>query len=367
MRIRNLVSKELIQLRRDWLMLVLIILGPTLELVLLAQSTGRGITHLPTVVVDQDHSQISRQIVAAIDNTQELDVVAYLDSPDQVKTWLDQGQAILAVILPDGLEADLVGARSSPEVQLIDDGSNSVSGSNALSAASGAINAFLARRAAAMSGGQTLDLRIQVRYNPTLNVRQFAVTAQLGFIVYQVTLIVASLGLTRERELGTLEQLLVTPLRRLELIAGKAIPALVIASVDFVIMWAIIVWRFGVPMRGSFALLLALSLLFIAAEIGWGLTISALSRTQQQAVLMIFVLALVDVSFSGYIVAIERMPVALQMLAQLFPLQHYLVIIRSVMLKGSGLPVVLNQVLALVALGVGSSAVAMLTLRGRLD
>jgi ABC-2 type transport system permease protein len=294
-------------------------------------------------------------------------VVAYLDSPDPAKAWLDRGQAVLAVILPDGLEADLVGARSSPEVQLIDDGSNSVSGSNALNAASGAINAFLARRAAAMPGGPTLDLRIQVRYNPTLNVRQFAVTAQLGFIVYQVTLIVASLGLTRERELGTLEQLLVTPLRRLELIAGKAIPALVIAGLDFVIMWAIIVWRFGVPMRGSFALLLALSLLFIAAEIGWGLTISALSRTQQQAVLMIFVLALVDVSFSGYLVPIENMPVALRMLAQLFPLQHYLVIIRSVMLKGSGLAVVLNQVLALVALGVGSSAVALLTLRGRLD
>jgi ABC-2 type transport system permease protein len=322
---------------------------------------------LPVVVVDQDHSQISRQIVTALDNTEELQVITYLDAPEQVNPWLERSQAALAVILPERLEADLA-ADLQPQVQLIADGSNSVVGSNALSAANGAINAYLAQRATAnVAGWPILDLRTRVRYNPTLNVRHFAVTAQLGFIVYQVALIVASLGLTRERELGTLEQLLVTPLRRLELIIGKAIPALVIAGLDFVIMWAIITRVFGVPMRGSFSLLLGLSLLFIAAEIGWGLTISALSHTQQQAVLMIFVLALVDISFSGYMVPIERMPAALQMLAQVFPMQHYLVIIRSVMLKGAGLEIVLPQVLALIVLGVGSSAVALVSLRNRLD
>ena len=366
-RIGNLASKEVIQLTRDWLMLVLIILGPTLELVLLAQSTGHGVTHLSVVIVDQDHSQVSREIVTALDNTEELDVVAYLDSPDQVNTWLERNQAALAAILPARLEADLA-ARLQPQVQLIADGSNSVVSSNALSAASGAINAYLAQRAAAnVAGWPLLDLRSRVLYNPTLNVRHFAVTAQLGFIVYQVALIVASLGLTRERELGTLEQLLVTPLRRLELIIGKAIPALVIAGVDFVIMWAIIVNVFGVPMQGSFALLLGLSLLFIAAEIGWGLTISALSHTQQQAVLMIFVLALVDISFSGYMVPIERLPVALRLFSQIFPMQHYLVIIRSVMLKGAGLAILLPEALALVILGLGSSTVALVSLRNRLD
>lgn len=362
-RIGNLATKEIIQLTRDWLMLALIILGPTLELVLLAYSTGHGVTHLPAVVVDQDHSQLSREIIAAIDNTDELDLVAYLDSPDQIADWLERNRAVLAVVLPAGLEADL--AVRSPQVRLIADGSNSVTGSNALAAASGAINAILVQRAAADS--PTLGLRTQVRYNPTLNVRYFAVTAQLGFIIYQVTVIVAALGLTRERELGTLEQLLVTPLRRIELIAGKAIPALIIAGLDFVIMWTIITRGVGVPMRGSFWLLSALSLLFIAAEIGWGLTISALSHTQQQAVLMIFVLALVDISFSGYIVPIERMPLALQMLAQLFPLQHYLVIIRAVMVKGGGLSAVWDQVLALAALGLGSGAVAMFSLRRQLD
>jgi len=366
-RIGNLAAKEIIQLTRDWLMLVLIIVGPTMELVLLARNTGQGVRHLPVVVVDQDHSEISRQLVTAMDNTDELVVVAYLDSPDEAKLWLKRGQAALAAILPRGLQADL-SARLMPEVQLVADGSNSVAGSNALTAATGAINTFLARRATqSRPGSTTLELQALVRYNPTLNVQHFAVTAQLGFIIYQVALIIASLGLTRERELGTLEQLLVTPLRRIELIVGKAIPALVIAGLDFVIMWAIVVRGFGVPMLGSFPLLLGLSLLFITAEIGWGLTISALSHTQQQAVLMIFVLALVDVSFSGYVVPVERLPAALQTLAQLFPLQHYLIIIRAVMLKGAGLPVVMNQVMALVGLGLGSGAVSLVSLRRRLD
>jgi ABC-2 type transport system permease protein len=319
------------------------------------------------VIVDQDRSEISRQLVAAMDNTDELVVAAYLDSPDQAETWLKRNQAALVAILPRGLQADLA-ARRAPQVQLIADGANSVAGGNALTAATGAINTFLARRAAQNTPGHTtLELQALVRYNPTFNVQQFAVTAQLGFIVYQVALIIAALGLTRERELGTLEQLLVTPLRRIELIVGKAIPALVVAGLDFVIMWAIIVWGFGVPMRGSFPLLLLLSLLFIAAEIGWGLTLSALSHTQQQAVLMIFVLALVDISFSGYMVPVERLPAALRVLAQVFPLQHYLIIIRDVMLKGAGLSTVMNQVMALVALAVGSGAVALVSLRRRLD
>lgn len=363
-RIGNLAGKEIIQLTRDWLMLVLIIVGPTSELVLMAYTTGQGIQNLRAVVVDEDRSRLSREIVAAIDNTEELDVVAYLDSPGQIADWLERSEAALAVVLPNGLEAEIESRR--PQVQLIADGANNVVSSNALAAATGAINTLLLRRAEANSG-PTLSLSTQVRYNSTLNVRHFAVTAQLGFIVYQVALIVAALGLTRERELGTLEQLLVTPLRRIELITGKAIPALVIGGVDFVIMWLIVVYGVGVPMRGSFVLLLLLSLLFIAAEIGWGLTISALSHTQQQAVLLIFVLALVDISFSGYLVPIERLPLAMRALAQIFPLQHYLVIIRNVMLKGAGLGAVWVQVAALVGLGVGSNVVAMVSLRGRLD
>jgi len=235
----------------------------------------------------------------------------------------------------------------------------------------GAISNLAVRHAAAYAsltnGGPAIDLRTQVLYNPALDANYFTITAQLGFVIYQVVLVVAAVGLTRERELGTLEQLLVTPLRRLELIIGKAIPALLVGCVDFALMWAIAVWGFAVPMHGSFLLLLGLSLLFIAAEIGWGLTISGLAQNQQQAGLIIFVLALIDVSFSGYVMPVEHMPAMLQIVSKIFPLQHYLEVIRGIMLKGATLQNLGAQALALTALSVGSLAVAVISLRSRME
>ncbi len=364
-RIRNLAIKEIIQLTRDWLLVIFIIFGPTLELTLLARATSQSLKHLPLAVVDQDHSPTSRQLITALDNTEDLDVIGYLGSVDQVDSWLNRGRAMLVVILPAGLEADL--AVGSPQVQLIADGTNSMSAGSALNTAIGVINTFSARRVATLVQGMpTIHLPTQIRYNPTLDANNFTITAMLGLVVYQVTLAVAVMGLTRERERGTLEQLLVTPLQRIELIVGKAAPAFVIAWIDFVLMWAIAVWGFGVPMRGSFVLLVGLSLLFIIAEIGWGLTVSALSDTQQAAALTIFVLVMVDVVFSGFVLPVERMPSALQVLAQIFPLQHYLFIIRGVMLKGATLASLWPQVVGLAALAVGSIAVAVISLRRQL-
>jgi ABC-2 type transport system permease protein len=367
-RIVNITYKELIQLTRAW-MLVLVIIGPTLELALLVRTVSHGISHLPVAIVDQDHSQTSRELIAAVSNHKDLDVTLFLDSPDQISSRFESGQAILAVVIPMGLESDLNSGRASPQVQLIADGSNSMTSSAALSAAAEAINDWLARRADTASRGSwpTVDLQTLVHYNPTLSGRPFTLSAQLGFMVYQVALIVAALGLTRERELGTLEQLLVTPLRRLELIAGKAIPAILIGMVDFFLMWAVITWGFGLPTRGSFLLLTGLSLLFVIAQVGWGLIVSALSGTQQQAVLMVFVLALIDVSFSGYVQPVDHLPAALRIVSQLFPLQHYLIIIRAVMLKGAGLADVWQAALALVALSVGSLAVAVVSLRSQME
>jgi len=367
-RIANIAYKELVQLTRAW-MLVLVIIGPTSELVLLARAVSQGISHLPVAIVDQDHSQTSREVVTAVSNHKDLDVTTFLDSPDQINARFENNQAILAVVIPMGLENDLDSGRVAPQVQLIADGSNSLTSGKALSAATEAINDWLARRAdeASAASWPAVDLQTLVHYNPTLGGRPFTLTAQLGFMVYQVALIVAALGLTRERELGTLEQLLVTPLRRLELIAGKAIPAVMIGMVDFFLMWAVITWGFGLPMRGSFLLLTGLSLLFVIAQVGWGLIVSALSSTQQQAVLMVFVLALIDVSFSGYVQPVDHLPAALRIVSQLFPLQHYLIIIRAVMLKGADLAAVWQAALALAMLSVGSLAVAVISLRSQME
>ena len=365
-RIGNLASKELIQLTRDVLMLVLVIVGPTFQLALVARATTQGFHHLPVVVIDHDRSALSRELITAFGNTEEIAVVAQLDSPAQLDRWLAQNDAVAAITLPPQLEADLAAGR--PPVQIIVDGSQSAAANYALGAAQGAINAVVARRAAAPGRNlAAIVVDAQVRYNPTLNVSFFVISAQLGFIVYQVALIIAALGLTRERELGTLEQLLVTPMRRIELIAGKAAPALVVAAINFGITFIIVTQVFHLPMNGSWPLLFGLSLLFIVAEIGWGLVISALAHNQQQAVLLVFVLAMMDVAFSGYTVPIERLPPAMQAVSQFFPLQHYLQIIRGVMLKGADLAVLWPQALALIGLAVLSGGLALAVLRSRLD
>ncbi len=365
-RIGNLAQKELLQLTRDVMILVLILVGPVLQLALIARATTQGFHHQPIVVVDQDHSELSRRIVEAFDNTEELMVVAFLDSPDQIDPWLDQNRAVMGVTIPLGLEADL--ARGTPQIQLLVDGSKSASASYAIGAATGAINSIAAQYGQTLAGDlPVLKVRTQVRFNPALNISYFVISAQLGFIIYQVALIVAALGITRERELGTLEQLLVTPLRRVELIIGKAIPAVIVASVNFFIVFLIVNQGFELPMRGSFALLFGLSVLFIIAEVGWGLMISAFSHTQQQAVLFVFVLAMTDVAFSGYTVPVERLPQVMQWIAQLFPFQHYLQILRGVMLRGADLSTLWPQTLALIILAVGSMGVALFALRRRLD
>jgi ABC-2 type transport system permease protein len=311
-------------------------------------------------------------LITAFGSTDEIEVVAQLDSPTELDRWLAENDAVAAVTLPPGLEADLVVGQ--PQVQILVDGSRSAAASYALGAAQGAINAIVARQIAAArhtaEQGRNFAMIVvdsQVRYNPTFNISFFVISAQLGFIVYQVALIVASLGLTRERELGTLEQLLVTPMRRIELIIGKSVPALVVAAINFVITFAIVTRVFNLPMNGSFPLLFGLSLLFIVAEIGWGLMISAISHNQQQAVLFVFVLAMMDVAFSGYMVAVERLPQLMQVISQFFPLQHYLQIIRGIMLKGSDLTVLWPQALALIGLAVLGGGIALVALQRRLD
>jgi ABC-2 type transport system permease protein len=204
-----------------------------------------------------------------------------------------------------------------------------------------------------------LDLRPTIRFNQTLDGRKYAIPSQLAFIVYQVTLAVAALTLARERELGTLEQLSVTPLRRFELLTGKAIPSASIGLIDFAIMLFIVVRAYNIPMRGSWGLLFVLTALFVVVEVSWGMMISSISRTQQQAVLFVFLLAMTDVTLSGYLVPVERMPLGLKAVSIFSPIRHYMTILRSIMLKGADLITLWPEALVLLVLGVGMAYLSM--------
>ncbi len=368
MRIWNLVVKEFIQLARDWLMTAFILTLPALQLALMAQATGSRVSGLKAAVLDLDHSTASRQVVSLLAaNHRELNLCRYPSTREEALSLFDRGEVVLVAIIPTGFEEDLRSPYRVPQVQLITDASNSVAGSVALRGAQAAIAAFSANWQRAQGHAPVVELRPIIRFNPALNVRYFSTSAQVGFIIYQVTLVVASLGLARERELGTLEQLLVMPITRVELIIGKAIPAAILGMTDFFLMLAVAVFGFHVPLRGSLPLLAGLTFLFVIAEIGYGLLISSLAHTQQQAILLVFVLAMVDMTFSGYMVRIKFLPPFLQAVAQAVPFSHYLTIIRGVMLKGVGMGILWPHALAMVATGMVVAGVAVHALGRTLD
>ena len=368
-RLRNLIRKELIQLGRDWVLTAFIITLPVLQLFLLGRSTGSRITDLKVAVVDRDRSAASRGAVESLGNRDELAIDGVSDTLAQAERLLDAGDVLIVVVIPEGFSEALDRGQASPKIQLVVDGSNELVADIALRAAQAALTAFVRDAAGGATDGSLtlIDLRSTVRYNPSLDVKLYAVPAQLGFIVYQVTLTVASVGFARERELGTLEQLIVMPLTRLELILGKAAPALLVGLLNFLSMLAVTVWGFGVPMRGSMWLLLAFTLLFVAAEIGYGILISGIAQTQQQAILLVFVLAMVDMAFSGYLVPVENLPAALQWVSQFVPLRHYLSAIRNVMLRGAGPGVLWQHAAAVVGTGAVVTGVAARNLSRRLD
>lgn len=363
-RIWHIIIKEFIQFSRDRLLMMFLFTIPVMQLVLLAQVTGSGVANLATAILDQDNSWTSRGLTQALDNTEELAIYYFPTSEGEMNRLVDGGQAALAVVIPPGFERDLFDPNASPRVQIIVDGSNSYGGGAGLGTAEGAVNSYLQRLLAARSPGALPapgfpDLRVAIRFNQSLDHRDYAIPAQLAFIVYQVTLSVASLGLARERELGTLEQLIVTPLRRFELLTGKAIPSAIIGLVDFAIMLFIVVGVYNVPMKGSWGLLFLLTALFVVAEVSWGMMLSSISRTQQQAILFVFLLAMVDITLSGYLVPVENMPLGLKIVSIFSPIRHHMTILRAIMLKGANLTTLWPEALALVALAIGMAHVSL--------
>ncbi|MCS7177672.1 MAG: ABC transporter permease [Anaerolineae bacterium] len=337
-RISNLVWKELLQLARDWLLTAFLFLLPMLQLVLLARATGRGIKEQPLVVLDMDRSAVTRELVLRMDRREELALVRFVADERSLAAELERGTARVAVIFPSGFAVDLSDPTRTASVRVVVDGSSDTVASIVQSAVETVFADYIRQylRTKGFHTDPPVDLRVVTYYNPAYDVRQFTIPAQVGFIVYQITLVIASLGLARERELGTLEALIVTPLSRTEIVLGKAIPAFLIGGVNFLFLVAIARFGFHVPMRGSFLLLLALTVPFLLAEIGWGVIISSISRTQQQAILFVFIMAMIDLTFSGYLMPVKNLSPVLGLISRAVPMYHYLTIIRAVMLKGAG-------------------------------
>jgi ABC-2 type transport system permease protein len=351
------IIKELIQFARMPLVVLMVTFGPLTEMSLIAWSTSAPIEHLPTAVVDLDRSPASRELLAALHNTKTIDFRYYLDDVSEARPLIESGKAIGALIIPAGY-GELLKAPvgETPQLGFILDGSDPVAAQAELAALEGTVDSQSQKVLAEWVGGQSLVLsliqpRLRVRFNEELKKSIYTIPSELGLILFAIGLMIASLGIARERELGTLEQLMVTPVQRFELIVAKVIPAVFLSYLSFILMLLVAMFGFGVPMRGSWLLLLGSASIFLFVELSIGLMISAVSSNQIQALLGAFMWVMIEFFFSGYGVPVENMPLILQKAACAFPIYHYMIIFRGILLKGVGLDVIWPQIMAGCAIG----------------
>jgi len=363
-RVWNLIVKELIQLWRDRLMVLFVILGPLSELLMVAWSTSQGIEHLPTAVLDLDRSAASRGLITAMANT-EIFAPYFVETMDQVSGDVDGGRALAAWVIPSGFQAQLSHATDGPpQVQVIVDGADVAAAQKAVEVAQGVAASYGQRIALGNANDAVpLDTSLRVWFNEEMKESNYMIPSELGFIAAAIAAMIAGLGIARERELGTLEQLMVTPIRPLELVVGKVTTAIVLGYVEFLLMLGMVVWVFDVPMRGSLPLLMVIAFFYMLVELGWGLMVSAVARTQMQALLIGFAVIMVMVIFSGYAFPVDTMPPLMQAIANLFPLKHWLIVFRSILLKGAGVSVFWRELLAIAGLGAAIYTGTVLLLR----
>jgi len=367
-RIWNLIVKELIQLWRDRLMILFVLLGPLSEMLMVAWSTSQGINHLPTAVLDLDRTAASRGLITAVVNTETFDPY-FVETMDQVSDDVGGGQAMAAWVIPAGFQAQLNDAAADPpQVQVVVDGADVVAAQTAAEVAPGIVASYgqqVALRPAVVEAGNVtpLDMSLRVWFNEEMKESNYMIPSELGFIAAAIAAMVAGMSIAREREQGTLEQLMVTPIRPLELVLGKMTVAIVLGYTEFLLMLAMVVWGFDLPMRGSLPLLMAIAFFYMIVELGWGLTVSAVSSTQMQSLLISFAVVMVMIIFCGYAFPVETMPPLMQAIANIFPLKHWLIILRSILLKGAGVEVFWPQLLAIAGLGTAIYTGTVLLLR----
>jgi len=370
----RILVKELLQLRHDRRMIPVMIVGPLMQLFALGFAANTDVQHLPMLLVDLDRTAASRKLVDDFLGSGYFDLVGVEATQEAVEPWLIAGRGEVALVIERGYGADLAAERTA-HVQIIADGTNSNSAVVGLGYASRIVAAeggeLLERRLERLPEkerpGRT-DLRPRVWYNPDLKSRWFYVPAITALTLMLLTLILPSMAVVREREIGTLEQISVTPIQPWQLILGKLLPFGFIGLVNVCLVTAAARFVFGVPFRGSFALLLLLTLPFLVAMLGLGLFASTLVSTQQQAMMTsIFLLMVPMIYLSGLIFPIENMPHAIQVATYVIPLRYYNHVIRGLYLKASGLDVLWREGLILTGFGVLNLAVASLRFRKSLD
>lgn len=354
-RLVHLIKKEFIELRRDPSLFSILIVVPILQLTLLGYAATTDVHDVPMVVVDDDRSSDSRDLISRFAASDNFEVVDALASMNESIEYLDSGRAWMALAIPAEYGERL--RRGDPStVQVIADGTDANSTNVALGYAGSLVSAYAREIAASTGRGPAIPLvSVQVRiwFNPELESRDFMIPGIIALLLLLTTTVLSSMAIVREREIGTLEQLNVTPIARWELILGKLLPYGLIGMVDVLLVVTVALAWFEVPLRGSLTLLLAMSAVYLMTTLGLGLFVSTISQTQRQAMMTSFFFFMMPMVFlSGFMFPIENMPEIVQPVTILIPLRYFLIILRGIFLKGVGLEILWPQALALFAWGV---------------
>jgi len=357
-RLRQMLIKEFIQVFRDPRMRGVVLILPCVQMLVIGYAVNTDVRDIRTVVHDLDQSVESRELVARMLNSGYFTLVAHVDRDEDVRRLIDRGEASLVVAFQRGFGADLQAGRTA-HMQLILDGSDSNTASVVMSYASRIANHYsqqvlverFERRLGAVSMPGQVELRWRAWFNENLESRNYFVPGVLVVVLTLVTLLLTAMSVVREKEIGTIEQIMVTPITPSEFILGKTIPFAVIGFIDVILIVIIGVFWFGVPIRGSIPLLFGATGLYLLTTLGVGLYISTVSQTQQQAMMSTFFFFFPAMMLSGFVFPIANMPTVVQWLTLVNPMRYFLVVVRGLFLKGVGLPVLWPQLAILAGMG----------------
>lgn len=373
--ILHIIRKEFLQFKRDPKMFVIVLFAPVIQLIFLGYAATFDVNTVHTAVYDIDKTNESRAFVERLEKSGYFSIDYYINSYSELEAHIENGEVIVGVVIPANYESDLYGGKH-PKLQAIFDGSDG----NTASIAAGYIQSIIAKYSTEImyefysNKGQfvipagTLDSETRVWYNPELKTRKFMVPGIVGLLLMMITLILTSLAIVKEKEIGTFEQLIVTPIKPYQLIMGKLVPFSIVGLLATVVVITAMRVIFDIPVRGSVTFLFVATTIYVLSLLGFGLFVSTISKTQQQAMMLaIFTIMLPMVYLSGFAFPIENMPESIQYITYLVPLRYFITIIRGIILKGIGLSQLWLETTILLLMGIAILFLSSLRFKRKLD
>ncbi|MBU2491026.1 MAG: ABC transporter permease [Bacteroidetes bacterium] len=373
--ILHIIKKEFLQFKRDPKMFAMILVAPVVQLIFLGYAANLDVEKVHTAIFDQDKSETSRNYIEKFQGSGYFSFDYYVDNYDELQDKIDNGKIILGLVIKKGFEEKII-RRETASLQAIFDGSDG----NTASIAAGYVQSvtadfskniisdYLDKSGRKIKPAGSVTAETRVWYNPELKTRMFMVPGIVGLLLMIITLILTSLAIVKEKEIGTLEQLIVTPIKPIQLIMGKLIPFAILGFVSVIIIINAMAVIFNITVRGNILLLFTSTFIYILSTLGLGLFVSTISKTQQQAMMLaIFVVMMPMVYLSGFAFPIENMPELIQYTTYIIPLRYFMTIIRGIILKGVGIAELWPNLLALFFIGTSILVLSALRFKKRLE